>query len=81
MARAVRILNEFRESRGCSWKVEGHFRRNQESVWVSKTSFATERWIVSKDPTSGVWQIDEEVFADLGVGPPSEASEWLAALL
>lgn len=81
VARAVRILNDFRESRGCSWRVEGHYRRGQESVWVSKTSFATERWIISKDPVSEVWQIDEEVFADLGVGSLSEASEWLAALL
>lgn len=63
VARAARILNDFREARGSPWRVEGHYKSNQESVWISRTSLATEKWLINKCPTTGTWSIDEGVFA------------------
>lgn len=48
-------------------------------MWVSTTAFATERWLISKNPQTDAWQIDSFVFRDLGI--EGDAAEWLAPLL
>lgn len=79
VSRLVRLLNLWREQQCASFKIEGHYTRGQESTWISWSRFETEQCILYRGPHSGVWHIDSNIFA--AVGLPGTAAEWLANLL
>lgn len=56
--------------------MEGHYKRGQESLWVSWAAFKNEACLVYRDEATAVWSIDEQVYVALGM-----ANQWPAALL
>lgn len=79
VARAVRMVNIHREGGEHRWRVHGHYKRGQESLWVSWTVFKNEACLMYRDEGTAVWYIDEQVYAALGMA--GLAKEWLASLL
>lgn len=83
VARGVRLLRDWLASSqgrrlAPRLEVEGHYRRNEEAIYMTTNSWTTERPLVTKSP-AGVWLIDHALWH--AIQAPSEAEEWLAALL
>lgn len=79
VARAVRLVNIHRAGRQHRWRVEGHYKRGQESLWVSWAAFKQEACLMYRDEATAVWNMDEQVYAVLGMA--GSAKEWHASLL
>lgn len=83
VARVVRLLREHLQEAGRqgapTFCVEGHHRRLDEAMNVSQNNWASERALLVKNPDSGVWLIDSQLWRTLGL--PGGAEEWLAGLL
>lgn len=83
MARGVRLLRDWLASSqgrrlAPGVEVEGHYRREEEAIYMNTNSWTTERAIVMKKP-AGVWLVDHNLWHTLQM--LGGAEEWLAALL
>lgn len=60
--------------------MEGHYRRGEEGIYMTKDDWASETLLVTKSQTTGAWMINSELWpVELGVRGSVE--EWLASLL
>lgn len=79
-ARGVRVLlDHFEQLDTREIQVEGHYRRCEESIDVSRDDWRSESLLVTKSQTTGAWVINAELWPELGF--LGAAEEWLAALL
>lgn len=68
VARGVRVLRdhlEYMETREI--QAEGHYRRDEESIYVTKDDWASESLLITKSQTTGAWVINSELWPELGI--------------